>query len=63
MCANPYLNLMHSANKQAWISYSDFMPWPKQTVGYVVHPGVGKLLLFFCVFVSLGESLVGIKEV
>lgn len=44
VCANSCLNFM---NKQTWMNSSGFMPWPKQTVGYILIPGVGKLLLFF----------------
>lgn len=44
MCADLCLNLVCSANKQSWMNYSDFMPWPKQTLGYIVYPAVGKLL-------------------
>lgn len=44
------------------MNYSDFMPWLKQTMGYILCPGVGKLLLFFWVPVPQAESPMGIEE-
>lgn len=67
--ANPYLNCEKSANKQT--SVTDFMSCfpgltdtcPKETGGYILCFGVGKLLLFFWVPLSQEKSLVGIKGV